>query len=329
MSILVLGGAGYVGSHAVYQLIDQGYKVVVIDNLQTGHRNAIHPKAHFYHGDIRNQQFMKFVFENEKIDAILHFAANSLVSESMVDPLKYFDNNVYGTQIVLEMMKEFNVKYVIFSSTAAVYGEQKVVPITEEAIPNPTNTYGETKLAIEKMMGWCEKAFGIKYISLRYFNVASARDDGQIGEHHNPETHLIPVVLEAALNKRPSVTVYGDDYETLDGTCVRDYIHVDDLVEAHLLSLKYLLKGGESSIFNLGSNQGFSVKQIIETAKEITGIDIPVIIGKRRHGDPSTLIASSEKAKKVLGWIPTRTSIHQIIGDAWNWHKNHPNGYQK
>jgi UDP-glucose 4-epimerase len=329
VSILVLGGAGYVGSHAVYQLIEKGLRVVVIDNLQTGHKDAIHPNAYFYNGDIRNRQFMKSVFEKEKIDAILHFAANSLVGESMVEPLKYFDNNVFGTQIVLEMMQEYNVNYIVFSSTAAVYGEQKIVPITEEVIPNPTNTYGETKLMIEKMMGWCEKSFGIKYISLRYFNVASARSDGQIGEDHNPETHLIPVVLETALNKRPVVTIYGDDYETLDGTCVRDYIHVDDLVEAHLLALKYLQDGGESNIFNLGSNHGFSVRQIIETAKEVTGMDIPVIIGNRRPGDPSTLIASSEKAKKVLSWVPSRTSIHQIIGDAWNWHKNHPNGYQK
>ncbi|MCL6574218.1 MAG: UDP-glucose 4-epimerase GalE [Bacillus sp. (in: Bacteria)] len=329
MSILVLGGAGYVGSHAVYQLIDEDFQVVVIDNLQTGHRDAIHPKAHFYEGDIRNRDFIRSVFEKEKIEAILHFAANSLVGESMIEPLKYFDNNVYGTQIVLEMMKEFCVKHIVFSSTAAVYGEQKVVPITEEALTIPTNTYGETKLAMEKMMVWCEKAFDLKYVSLRYFNVASARSDGQIGEDHNPETHLIPVVLEAALGKRPAVTIFGDDYDTEDGTCVRDYIHVEDLIAAHVLALRYLQNDGESTILNLGSSQGFSVKEIIETAKEVTGIDIPVTWGERRHGDPSTLIASSEKARTVLGWNPTRTSIHQIIKDAWNWHQQHPNGYQK
>lgn len=329
MSILVLGGAGYVGSHAVYQLIDQGFSVVVIDNLQTGHADAVHPKAAFYQGDIRSREFMRSVFEKESIEAILHFAANSLVGESMVEPLKYFDNNVYGTQIVLEMMKEFAVKHIVFSSTAAVYGEQKVIPITEDAATIPTNTYGETKLAMEKMMAWCEKAFDLNYVSLRYFNVASARSDGQIGEDHDPETHLIPVVLQAALGKRQAVTIFGEDYDTEDGTCVRDYIHVEDLIDAHLLALRYLQNGGESNIFNLGSSQGFSVKEIVETAKEVTGIDIPVKIGERRSGDPSTLIASSEKAKKVLGWNPARTSIHQIISNAWNWHQHHPNGYQK
>ncbi|MDR6120460.1 UDP-glucose 4-epimerase [Bacillus sp. SLBN-46] len=329
MSILVLGGAGYVGSHAVYQLKDQGFEVVVVDNLQTGHRDAIHPQARFYEGDIRNRAFLRSVFEKENIEAILHFAANSLVGESMTEPLKYFDNNVFGTQVVLEMMKEFGVKYIVFSSTAAVYGEQKVVPITEAAATNPTNTYGETKLAMEKMMAWCEKAFDFKYVSLRYFNVASARSDGQIGEDHNPETHLIPVVLEAGLGKREAVTIFGDDYDTADGTCVRDYIHVEDLIDAHILALRYLQKGGESNVFNLGSSQGFSVKEIVETAKEVTGIDIPVKMGDRRSGDPSTLIASSEKAKQVLGWNPSRTSIHEIIENAWNWHQHHPNGYQK
>jgi UDP-glucose 4-epimerase len=329
MSILVLGGAGYIGSHAVYQLIDQDFQVVVIDNLQTGHRDAIHPKAHFYEGDIRNREFLRSVFEKENIEGILHFAANSLVGESMTEPLKYFDNNVYGTQIVLEMMKEYGVKHIIFSSTAAVYGEQKIVPITEEAVTIPTNTYGETKLMMEKMMAWCEKAFGIKYVALRYFNVAGARADGQIGEDHDPETHLTPVILEAALGKRSTVTIFGDSYDTEDGTCVRDYIHVEDLIAAHVLALRYLQNGGESNFFNLGSSQGFSVKAMIETAKEVTGIDIQVKMGERRPGDPSTLIASSEKAKHVLGWNPTRTSVQQIIHDAWNWHQHHPDGYLK
>lgn len=329
MSILVLGGAGYIGSHAVYQLINQDFEVVVIDQLQTSHLDAIHPKAVFYQGDIRDRQFMKAVFEKENIEAILHFAANSLVGESMLEPLKYFDNNVYGTQIVLEMMKEFGVKHIVFSSTAAVYGEPKVVPITEEAIAIPTNTYGETKLSMERMITWCEKAFDLKYVSLRYFNVAGARSDGQIGEDHHPETHLIPVVLEAALGKREAVMIFGDDYDTKDGTCVRDYIHVEDLIEAHLLALRYLQNGGKSNIFNLGSSQGFSVQEIIDAAIHVTGINIPVKKGERRSGDPSTLVASSEKAKQILGWKPSRTSIHEIISDAWNWHQNHPNGYQK
>ncbi|MED1203378.1 UDP-glucose 4-epimerase GalE [Heyndrickxia acidicola] len=327
MSILVLGGAGYIGSHAVYQLIDQQYKVVVIDNLQTGHREAIHPDAAFYQGDIKDRDFMRSVFQKENIEAIIHFAANSLVGESMIEPLKYFDNNVFGTQVVLEMMKEFGVKHIVFSSTAATYGEPEVVPITEEMPTMPTNTYGETKLAMEKMMKWCEKAYGIQFVSLRYFNVAGARSTGEIGEDHDPETHLIPVVLETALGKREAITIFGEDYDTKDGTCIRDYIHVEDLIAAHILALKYLQAGGSSNVFNLGSSQGFSVKEIVETARAVTGKDITVKMGERRAGDPSTLIASSEKAKSVLGWNPEKTSIHRIIEDAWNWHQNHPNGY--
>lgn len=327
MSILVLGGAGYIGSHAVYQLIDQKYDVVVIDNLQTGHRAAIHPKAKFYEGDIRDRAFMRDVFGKEKIDAIIHFAANSLVGESMEQPLKYFDNNVYGTQIVLEMMKEFHVPHIVFSSTAATYGEPERVPITETMPTVPTNTYGETKLAMEKMMKWCEKAYGIKYVALRYFNVAGARSTGEIGEDHHPETHLIPVVLETVLGKREAITIFGEDYDTKDGTCVRDYIHVEDLIDAHILALQYLQNGGASDVFNLGSSNGFSVKEIVDTVREVTGKGFNVKIGDRRAGDPSTLIASSEKAKRVLGWNPQKTDIRQIIKDAWNWHESHPNGY--
>ncbi|MGG3383362.1 UDP-glucose 4-epimerase GalE [Heyndrickxia faecalis] len=327
MSILVLGGAGYIGSHAVYQLIDQKYDVVVIDNLQTGHRAAIHPKAKFYEGDIRDRAFMQEVFGKEKIDAIIHFAANSLVGESMEQPLKYFDNNVYGTQIVLEMMKEFHVPHIVFSSTAATYGEPERVPITETMPTVPTNTYGETKLTMEKMMKWCEKAYGIKYVALRYFNVAGARSTGEIGEDHHPETHLIPVVLETVLGKREAITIFGEDYDTKDGTCVRDYIHVEDLIDAHILALQYLKNGGASDVFNLGSSNGFSVKEIVDTVREVTGKGFNVKIGDRRAGDPSTLIASSDKAKRVLGWNPQKTDIRQIIKDAWNWHESHPNGY--
>ncbi|MCU9615135.1 UDP-glucose 4-epimerase GalE [Caldibacillus lycopersici] len=328
MSILVLGGAGYIGSHAVYQLIDRGYDVVVVDNLQTGHEKAIHPKAKFYRGDARDRAFLKNVFSSEKIDGVIHFAANSLVGESMANPLKYYDNNVYGTQILLESMIEANVKYIVFSSTAATYGEPEVVPITEEMPTVPTNTYGETKLAMEKMMKWCEAAFGLKFVALRYFNVAGARTTGEIGEDHDPETHLIPVVLETALGKREHITVFGEDYPTEDGTCIRDYIHVEDLIDAHILALNYLQDGGESNVFNLGSNQGFSVNEIIEMARKVTGKEIPAKVGERRAGDPSVLIASSEKAKKVLGWNPTKTNIEQIIKDAWQWHSNHPNGYE-
>ncbi|MBT2757252.1 UDP-glucose 4-epimerase GalE [Mesobacillus foraminis] len=327
MSILVLGGAGYIGSHAVYQLIDQKMDVVVVDNLLTGHKAAVHPNAKFYNGDIRDKEFLRSVFQNENIDGVIHFAASSLVGESMTNPIKYFDNNVYGTQVLLDIMIEFGVKNIVFSSTAATYGEQEVMPITEEMTTAPTNAYGETKLTMEKMMKWCDSAHGIKFVSLRYFNVAGARSTGEIGEDHDPETHLIPVVLQVALGQREYISIFGDDYDTEDGTCIRDYIHVEDLIDAHILALRYLQNGGESNIFNLGSSQGFSVKEIIEAAREVTKHEIPAKIVERRAGDPSSLIASSAKAVEVLGWMPSRTRIHQIIQDAWNWHQANPNGY--
>jgi UDP-glucose 4-epimerase len=327
VSILVTGGAGYIGSHAVYQLIDKGYEVVVVDNLQTGHKQAVHPKAAFYQGDIRDKTFLSSVFAQEKIEGVIHFAANSIVGESMTSPIQYFDNNVYGTQVLLEVMNQCNVRYIVFSSTAATYGEPEQVPITEDMPTNPTNVYGETKLTMEKLMKWCDIAYGIKYISLRYFNVAGARANGMIGEDHATETHLIPLVLQVPLGKREFITVFGEDYNTKDGTCIRDYIHVEDLIEAHILAMNYVIKQGESNIFNLGSSQGFSVKEIIEAARVVTKHSIPLKMGGRRAGDPSTLIASSEKAKKILGWQPKRTLIQEIIADAWNWHQNHPVGY--
>ncbi|HWO77352.1 MAG TPA: UDP-glucose 4-epimerase GalE [Bacillus sp. (in: firmicutes)] len=329
MSVLVLGGAGYIGSHAVYQLLDAGEHVVIIDNLETGHREAVHPKAVFYKGDMRDIEFLRSVFEKESIDAVIHFAAHSLVGESMEDPIKYFDNNVFGTQVLLKVMVEHNIKKIVFSSTAATYGEPETVPITETVPTNPTNTYGETKLTMEKLMKWTEQAHGIQYVSLRYFNVAGARETAEIGEDHRPETHLIPIILQTALGQRSHMTIFGEDYDTPDGTCIRDYIHVEDLINAHLLALHYLRNGGKSDIFNLGSSQGFSVKEIIEAARRVTGKDIPAQIGARRTGDPSILIASSEKAKQKLGWNPTRTSIEKIIEDAWRWHSAHPEGYKK
>lgn len=327
MSILVLGGAGYIGSHAVYQLIDQKYEVVVVDNLQTGHKQAIHPKAKFYKGDIRDKPFLRSVFEREEIVGVLHFAANSLVGESMEQPLQYFNNNVYGTQVLLEVMDEYSVRNIVFSSTAATYGEQMVMPITEEMPTLPTNAYGETKLTMEKIMKWCDTAHDLKYVSLRYFNVAGARSTGEIGEDHDPETHLIPVILQVALGQREYISIFGDDYDTEDGTCIRDYIHVEDLIDAHILALRYLQNGGESNIVNLGSGYGFSVNDIVETAREVTSHEIPANVVPRRSGDPSKLIASSEKAKKLLGWNPGRTSIKKIIQDAWNWHQAQPKGY--
>lgn len=329
MQVLVLGGAGFIGSHAVYQLIDQGHQVIVIDNLETGHREALHPDATFYPGDIRDIDFLRDVFTNEKIDAILHFAATSLVGESMENPLKYFDNNVYGTQVLLQAMQEFSIDKIVFSSSAATYGEPESVPISETMPTLPTSTYGETKLTMEKLMKWCEVAYGMRYVSLRYFNVAGARSTAEIGEDHQPETHLVPIILQVALEQRPHITVFGEDYPTEDGTCIRDYVHVEDLIDAHILSLEYLLNGGASEIFNLGSSQGFSVKEMIQAARKVTNHAIPEKVGERRAGDPSTLIASSEKAKTILKWEPKKTEINRIIQDAWRWHQQHPFGYRK
>ncbi|MGD7050995.1 UDP-glucose 4-epimerase GalE [Rossellomorea marisflavi] len=325
MSILVLGGAGYVGSHAVQALVERGYDTAVVDNLVTGHREAINEKARFYEGDIRDQPFLTSVFEQEDVEAVIHFAASSLVGESVSEPLKYWDNNVSGTRVVLDVMKEADVKHIVFSSTAATYGEPEQVPITEDMPERPTNPYGETKLAMEKLMRWCEEAYGIRYVSLRYFNVAGA--GGSIGEDHEPETHLIPLVLKTALGQRESISIFGNDYDTPDGTCIRDYVHVEDLIDAHLLAINYLQEGKESGIFNLGSSQGFSVKEIIETSRQVTGQQIQEKIAPRRKGDPARLIASSDKARSILGWTPTRTTIERIISDAWEWHKGHPRGY--
>ncbi|TWT05382.1 UDP-glucose 4-epimerase GalE [Planococcus sp. CPCC 101016] len=329
MSVLVLGGAGYIGSHAVYQLIDQGMDVVVVDNLETGHQKAIHPKAVFYEGDIRNADFLNSVFEKEAIEEVLHFAANSLVGESMENPLKYFDNNVYGTQVLLQAMVAHDVKKIVFSSTAATYGEPESVPITETMPTHPTSTYGETKLTMEKMMKWTEAAHDLKFVSLRYFNVAGARETAEIGEDHRPESHLVPLILQTALGQRNEITIFGNDYDTEDGTCIRDYVHIEDLIRAHLLALDYLRAGGESEVFNLGSSQGFSVNEMISAARAVTGKEIPIKTGPRRAGDPSILIASSDKARQVLGWNPAYTSVTKIIEDAWRWHSTHPTGYEK
>src|SRR5699024_2203798 len=253
----------------------------------------------------------------------------SLVGESMMRPLAYFDNNVYGTQVLLQAMAEAGTKYIVFSSTAATYGEPEQIPITDDMPTRPTNPYGETKLTMEKMMHWAEQAHGIRYISLRYFNVAGARPTGEIGEDHRPETHLVPIILQTALGQRENITIFGDDYPTEDGTCIRDYVHVDDLIQAHISALEHLMDGGDSDIFNLGSNDGFSVKEMIAAAEKVTGKRIPTQIGPRRGGDPSTLIAASDKARDILDWDPKHTSIENIMKDAWNWHQAHPNGYGK
>ncbi|EUJ22573.1 UDP-glucose 4-epimerase [Listeria grandensis FSL F6-0971] len=327
MSILVLGGAGYVGSHAVDQLVEKGYKVIVVDNLRTGHAESLHKDVVFYKGDIRDKAFMQDVFQKETIEGVIHFAASSLVGESVEMPLEYFNNNVYGTQVTLEVMEEFGVKNIVFSSSAATYGEPKVIPITEDAPTNPESPYGETKLMMEKILKWCDKAYDTRFVALRYFNVAGAKFDGTIGEDHKPESHLVPIILQTALGQRSELSIFGDDYQTEDGTCVRDYVHVVDLIDAHILALEYLRDGGASNIFNLGSSQGFSVKEMLEVARKVTGKEIPAKIVPRRAGDPSTLVASSDKAQEVLKWKPRFTDVNRIIEDAWNWHSKNPNGY--
>ena len=320
MKVLVLGGAGYIGSHTVYMLIERGYEVVVVDNLATGFVSLIHPEATFYKGDIKDKEFLTCVFTEEQIKGVIHFAANSLVGESMEKPLKYYDNNVYGTQVLLEVMNEFNVKSIVFSSSAATYGNVEVMPITEDSPNNPSSAYGETKVVMEKMMKWCDLAYGIKYVALRYFNACGAHPNGVIGELHNPETHLIPLVLQVPLGKRELISVYGNDYKTSDGTCIRDYIHVLDLADAHIKALEYLEMGGASDYFNLGSGVGFSVLEIIDAAEKVVGKPIKREVVGRRAGDPDILVASNVKAKAVLGWDLQHSEIEEIISSAWKFY---------
>lgn len=324
-TILVAGGAGYIGSHMVALLLEKGYKVVVVDNLSTGHQDA--PKgATLCIGDVRDSQFLDSVFTAHNIDGVINFAAFSLVGESVSNPLKYYGNNLAGSQTMLETMAKFHVKKIVFSSTAATYGEPEKQPIEECDRTDPTNPYGATKLAVEGMLKWCDQAYGIRYAALRYFNAAGSNTDVGIGEDHTPETHLIPLVMQTGLGKRSHIGIFGTDYPTADGTCIRDYIHVRDLVEAHLLALLYLDRDDTSGIFNLGSGDGYSVHQIIESARRITGKEIPAVVEPRRAGDPSVLIASNKKAADVLGWRPTR-DLDTIIADAWAWHQSHPDGY--
>jgi len=328
MAIMVTGGAGYIGSHTVAELLARNEEVVVVDNLQQGHRDAV-LGGKLYVGDLRDADFLDTVFKENEIEAVIHFAANSLVGESMKDPGKYYHNNVYGTLCLLEKMNEYGVKKIVFSSTAATYGEPENVPIVESDRTLPTNAYGETKLAMEKMMRWFDTAHGIKYVSLRYFNAAGAHASGKIGEDHSPETHLIPIILQVALGKRPHISIFGDDYATPDGTCIRDYIHVTDLSDAHILAVEKLRRGEESSVYNLGNGKGFSVKEVVDIARKVTGHAIPAVIEPRRAGDPAVLIASSERTRAELGWKPRHDSLEQIIESAWAWHQSHPDGYGK
>lgn len=326
--ILVVGGAGYIGSHAVRALHERGEQVVVVDNLSRGHRRAVAAELPFYEVDMRDEKALVSVFEKHRIQSVIHFAASSMVGESMKNPLLYFDNNVAATVTLLSCMKKYEVKHIVFSSTAAVYGEPLSIPIQESEPLNPTNPYGESKRIMEQMFAWCSMAYDLKYVSLRYFNVAGAHPSGEIGEDHRPETHLIPLVLQVAQNKRNKLSIFGGDYPTKDGTNIRDYIHVVDLVQAHLLALDYLRSGGTSDIFNLGSGTGFSNLEIVEAAQRVTRCKIPYEMIKRRVGDPAVLIASSDKIKKVLGWAPEYGDMEKMLSDAWRWHQKNPNGYQ-
>ena len=329
MKLLVLGGAGYIGSHTATELIDNGHEVVVADSLVTGYKEAVPKKAVFYQGDLRDKAFLDNLMKKEKVDAVIHFAAFSLVGESVVNPLKYYENNLYGTKVLLEAMIENGVDKIVFSSTAATYGEPENIPILESDRTCPTNPYGETKLAMEKMIAWAAKAHDLHYVSLRYFNACGAHKSGGIGEAHNPESHLIPLVLQVPNGKREFVSIYGTDYDTPDGTCIRDYIHVTDLAKAHILAVEYLMNGGKSDIFNLGNGIGYSVKEVIETARKVTGHPIMAKEEKRRAGDPARLVASGQKAKDILGWEPEIKELSDIIESAWKWHSKHPDGFKR
>lgn len=322
------GGAGYIGSHMVSLLAERGKEVIVVDNFQKGHKDAVKGRK-IYEGDLRDRSFLNKVFSENEIEAVIDFAADSLVGESVAEPLKYFNNNVAGTINLLETMKDYDCKYIVFSSTAATYGEPDRVPIEETDKTEPTNPYGESKLMVEKVLKWSAQAYGIKYTALRYFNAAGAQPSGEIGEDHRPETHLIPLIIQTALGQREKIMIFGDDYDTEDGTCVRDYIHVMDLCQAHLLALDRMKNGGDSGIFNLGNGKGFSVKEVIETARRVTGREIKQEIAARRAGDPAVLIASSERAIEELGWKPEFNTLEKIIETAWKWHSEHPQGYEK
>lgn len=326
--IMVAGGAGYIGSHVVEALIEEGFSPVIYDNLSTGHIESVPEGVPFVEGDIHDTALAERVMREHGIDGVIHFAASSLVGESMTDPAKYYRNNVEGSLCLLEAMRSAGVNKVVFSSTAAVYGEPDEVPIKENSRLQPTNVYGRSKLMIEQMLADYDMAYGMRYAALRYFNAAGASLARDIGEDHTTETHLIPLVLKTAQGVRDKISVYGTDYPTKDGTCIRDYIHVCDLAKAHVLALKHLLGGGMCRIYNLGSEHGFSVREIIDYAKKVTETDFAAIEEARRAGDPAVLIASSERIREELGWIPVHSSVEEIIRTAWKWHKNHPYGYR-
>jgi UDP-glucose 4-epimerase len=321
--ILVTGGAGYIGSHAVLALQQSGYEVVILDNLVYGHQDFVDRQLHteLEIGDTNDRALLDNLFRKHNFAAVMHFAAYAYVGESVQAPDKYYRNNVVGTLTLLEAMQSAGIKQFVFSSTCATYGNPQQIPLTEEHPQNPINPYGATKLMVERILQDFDVAYGLKSVCFRYFNAAGADPEGRLGEDHNPETHLIPLVLMAALGKRPSVSIFGLDYPTPDGTCIRDYIHVGDLATAHVLGLNYLLKGGDSDVFNLGNGNGFSVKQVIDTARQVTGRAIAVVESDRRPGDPPILVGSSAKAMNILGWQPQYADLGKIITHAWQWHQ--------
>ncbi|MEL6524350.1 MAG: UDP-glucose 4-epimerase GalE [Chloroflexota bacterium] len=327
MAILVSGGAGYIGSHVVEQMIEQGYEVIVFDNLSAGHRQAVHEDATLIVGDLLDSDAIRDLFANYEIDGILHFASHILVGESMQKPFKYLRENVLAMMNLLEVAAENNVKRFILSSTANLFDEPETVPINENEPLIPGSVYGETKFWGERMLHWIDKIYGMKYCALRYFNACGAHPNAHIGEAHDPESHLIPLVLQVALGQRDEITIFGTDYDTADGTCIRDYVHVLDLAEAHILALE-ALKDGNSRVYNLGSGTGYSVREVIETVRKVTGHAIPAVEGERRAGDLPVLVADSSKIKEELGWSPEFDNLHTIIETAWHWHQTHPNGFE-
>jgi UDP-glucose 4-epimerase len=325
VNILVTGGAGYIGSIVVEELIRRGYSVVVLDNLSTGHRAAVHPQATFVYGDLADRQTVRTVFETYPIDAVMHFASYTLVAESMELPFKYLGENVINGLHLLQEAVAHGVRRFILSSTANLFDRPRRIPIDEDEEIVPGSPYGESKNLLERILSWLDRIYGFRYAALRYFNAAGASPSGERGEDHDPETHLIPLVLRVALGLQERVTIFGDDYPTRDGTCVRDYIHVTDLAQAHILALEALDRG--SRTYNLGNGQGFTVKEVIETCREVTGHPIPAVVGPRRPGDPAVLVASSEKIRRELGWKPQYPDLRTIVEHAWNWHRTHPHGY--
>lgn len=328
MNILVTGGAGYIGSHVVKELLETDHQVVVYDNLQKGHQEAVLGGV-FVEGDLADRELLDRTFSEYDIEAVIHLAADSLVGESMENPAKYYRNNLVNGLNLLDAMVKHNVKKIVFSSTAAVYGDVEEVPITEDLPKDPTSVYGKSKLFFEEIMKDYDQAYGLKFVSLRYFNASGADESGQIGEDHNPESHLIPIVLQKTLGLRDKLAIFGTDYPTRDGSCVRDYIHVTDLAQAHILGIEALAAGKESEIYNLGNGDGYSVKEVINVASEVVGKEIEAVEGDRRAGDPATLIASSDRIREDLAWNPQYGDLKTIIETAWKWHMNHPAGFKK